>query len=80
MGMGKRRPLKPVKEGSPYEELWKLMDGAVRDAFDKHPEYLPNKKRGTEYTIRMSIVKRATGAAMSFVERSTKSRTGEPAG
>ena len=59
----KSRKLNPVKglPHSDYWKLWRIVDGAVRDAFEKHPEYLTDKGRRD---ARRSIVKRATGALL----------------
>jgi hypothetical protein len=45
-----------------YRWLWKVVDGAVADALQKHPHYAPRAHRAT---ARMSIVKRAVGAITS---------------
>lgn len=61
------KPSKPPKGDAAYRRLWRVVDGAVRDAFAHHPEYLTEKGRRV---ARTSIVKRVTGAVLSF--------TGEP--
>lgn len=52
-----------------YREIWLLVDGATRDAFNCHPEYLAEGMRRNAVG---SIVKRVTGAITSF----TASREG----
>lgn len=61
------KPTLPPKEkpGSAYHNLWAVVDGAVRDAFHNHPEYLTDKGR---QSARMSVVKRVTGSVISFAK------------
>ena len=67
------KPAKPPKGNAAYKRLWRVVDGAVADAIAMHPDYLtPKGHRGL--TARISIVKRVTGAVLSFVEQSTKGR------
>lgn len=73
----KTRRLKPVKmPDSEYRAIWRVVDGAVRNAFDMHPDYLSEK--GSKYSqARLSIVKRVTGAITGFqAERLKKARSG----
>jgi hypothetical protein len=73
----KTRRLKPVKMPSKeYRAIWRVVDGAVRNAFDMHPDYLTEK--GLKYSMaRMSVVKRVTGAILGFTaERQKKARSG----
>lgn len=73
----KTRRLKPPKlPNSEYRAIWRVVDGAVRNAFDMHPDYLTEK--GTRYSqARMSVVKRVTGAILGFqAERLKKARSG----
>jgi len=53
----------PPKRGLAYEQLWRVVDGAVADAFLMHPEYLT---KAGERTARQSINKRVVGAVLSF--------------
>jgi hypothetical protein len=46
-----------------YKQLWSVVDGAVSDAFNRHPDYLTKKGR---FSARVSIVKRVTGTVLSF--------------
>lgn len=77
--MKRRMPkrLKPQKPGDDYRRLWRLVDGAIRDAFAKHPEYVPQGRRETE--IRSSLAKRIVGAVKGHAEQSARSRSGGPA-
>lgn len=61
------KPTLPPKEkpGSAYHNLWAVVDGAVRDAFHNHPEYLTDKGR---QSARKSVVKRVTGSVISFAK------------
>lgn len=51
-----------------------MVDGAVADAFNMHPDYLSDHGKSR---ARQSIVKRVTGAVSSFVEKSAKGRSAE---
>jgi hypothetical protein len=69
------RKLKPVKDQphSDYHKIWRIVDGAVSDAFYHHPDYLtPKGKRAA----RESVVKRVTGAVLSSVVKATGGRSG----
>lgn len=67
----------PPKGSALYRRIWRVVDGAVTDAFTMHPDYLTPK--GTKgRTARLSVVKRVTGAMTSFVEESTRGRNGKP--
>ena|SRR6185503_8649099 len=55
---------------TPYSQLWGIVDGAVTDAFNRHPDYLTPKGRRSAKT---SVVKRVTGTVLSFAEESAKS-------
>jgi hypothetical protein len=56
-----KKPLKGDRF-SPYHDFWKIVDGAIRDALNHHPEYLTDKGRRS---LRESILKRAAGALAS---------------
>lgn len=60
--------LKPPKGDGRYKKLWKVVDGAVADAFLMHPEYLTDKGK-RQRTARNSVVKRVVGAVLSFSEQ-----------
>lgn len=63
----------PPKGNKDYKKVWRVIDGAVADAIAMHPDYLTSK--GTHArTARYSIVKRVTGAILSYVEQSTQGR------
>lgn len=61
----KKRPQKELPH-SMYHKIWRIVDGAVKDALYHHPDYLTPKGR---VSARESIVKRATGAVKGFIER-----------
>lgn len=65
------KPHAPVKPGQAYSRIWRIVDGAVRDAFASHPEYI--EKRWMR-AARFSITKRVTGEMMSFAAQSAKGR------
>lgn len=54
-----------------YQELWGVVDGAVVDAFNNHPDYLTRK--GQE-SARTSVVKRVTGTVLSFAVQAARGR------
>jgi len=62
-----------MKNPRAYRQLWRVVDGAVRDALESHPDYLTRKGQAS---ARMSITKRVTGAIMGYVEQSTRGRSG----
>lgn len=68
---------KLAKHGYDYIKLWRVIDGAVFDAFKMHPEYLTD--RGHK-NARLSVVKRVAGAITGFAAEAAKGRSGkEPA-
>lgn len=60
------RKAAPVKVDLGYASLWRIVDGAVRDAYQMHPDYLSNK--GASTSARISVVKRVVGALMGLEE------------
>jgi hypothetical protein len=46
-----------------YQQLWHVVDGAVRDAFRKHGDYLTPKG---QRSAKRSVVKRVTGTVLGF--------------
>lgn len=59
-----------------YAELWGVVDGAVADAFNNHPDYLTPKG---QQSARTSVVKRVTGTVLSFAVQAAKGRATNPA-
>lgn len=56
-----KRSLAP-KGDARYRRMWRVINGAVADAFKMHPDYVePERRRAA----RESIVKRVTGAVLS---------------
>lgn len=74
--MKRRRRLKPPKEkpGGAYRQLWRVVDGAVTDALNQHPDYLTDRGLMHE-NCRRSITKRVVGAVMGYAEQSAKRRS-----
>lgn len=59
-----RRIKPPVQKTDPeYIRLWKIVDGAVRDALSHHPDYV--SPTTSVKVVRNSIVKRVTGAVLA---------------
>jgi hypothetical protein len=54
---------------SAHQQLWGVVEGAVNDAFNRHPDYLTRKGRSS---ARVSIVKRVTGTVLSFALQEAK--------
>lgn len=59
----KRMPKMPGGTHGAYWMLWRIVDGAVRDTFERHPDYLSDKGR---YSAQLSITKRVVGALYSY--------------
>ena len=55
-----------------YRALWFIVDGAVRDAFANHPEYLTAAGRQSATN---SITKRVTGSLMGFATQVARGRS-----
>lgn len=71
------RPIRSQKNPGPaYLQLWKVVDGAVRDAFANHPEYL--SATALEHVVRQSVVKRVTGQIMGFAGQPARGRPARP--
>lgn len=69
---GRRKRLKPEKEdyrAGKGRQMWRVIDGAIRDAFHHHPDYLTTKgAKGA--AARRSVAKRVTGAILSYLAES----------
>lgn len=62
----RRRTKLPLGKDDPqYAQLWKIVDGAVADAFNNHPRYLAHTV--SRKVVRTSINKRVVGALLSYV-------------
>lgn len=63
----KRRTKLPAgKPKKAYAQLWKIVDGAVADAFAMHPNYLARGQSAK--VVRTSINKRVVGVVLAFAE------------
>ena len=60
-------------KGRAYRQLWRVVDGAVRDALDHHPDYLTPKGRRN---ARESVTKRVTGQVLSYATQVAEGRSG----
>lgn len=57
---------------SPYAQLWRVVEGSVKDAFNRHPDYLTPKGRKS---ASVSITKRVTGTVLSFAVQAARSQS-----
>lgn len=62
----KRTISPPQKTRAEYKRLWKIVDGAVADAFNKHPEYLASNV--SKKVVRASVNKRVVGAILASLQ------------
>lgn len=70
------RPEKAAYKAGQGRKMWRVVDGAIRDAFRHHPDYLTTKgSKGS--AARRSVAKRVTGAVLSYLEQSKWGRSGE---
>ena len=65
--------VRPCKSGSRYRQLWRVVDGAVRDTIKMHPEYFT---KPASRQMRESIIKRVVGALNGYTEQSVRGRSG----
>lgn len=67
MGRRRRRTIIPSTKRAvvprAYRSLWRVVDGAVADCINKHPEYLTDRGRRA---MQSSITKRVTGSVLGF--------------
>jgi hypothetical protein len=66
------------RESALYRGIWRVVMGAVTDAFKSHPEYLtPAGSRSAHF----SVAKRVTGSVVSFLdEREGRAATADKGG
>lgn len=55
-----------------YRQLWRLVDGAVRDTFANHPEYLT---QAGNRSARHSIIKRVVGTLHGYATQVARGRS-----
>lgn len=70
------RPLHP--DPGPYRQLWRLVDGAVADAFKCHPDYLTAKGHILD-NARRSVTKRVVGAVLGYAGQAARGSNIAPA-
>lgn len=63
----KRAKIPMGKDEDAYKALWRVVDGAVVDALDHHPEYVA--KGISKRVVRTSINKRVVGAVLSYAQQ-----------
>lgn len=64
-----KRTAMPKCPDAAYRQLWHLADGAVRDCFANHPDYLTAKGK---HHARLSLVKRITGTMHGYATQVAK--------
>ena len=70
-----KRRRRPVQDkGRAYRQLWRIVEGAIADAFAAHPDYLTERGR---HLVASSVTKRVVGAVMGYAEQSARGRSGE---
>lgn len=67
-----RRQRLPKCPDQAYRQLWRVVDGAVRDTFANHPEYLTDKGRRD---AQLSIVKRVAGSLHGYAAQVARGRS-----
>ena len=68
----RRRAGPPPGKPAAYRQLWRIVDGAVRDTFEQHPEYLtPAGRRQAQ----RSVVKRVTGQVLGYAVQTAQARS-----
>lgn len=60
------------REDAVYRQIWRIADGAVRDALANHPEYLTT--RGKQMA-RAAIVKRVSGSLYGYATQVAQGRS-----
>lgn len=68
-----RRTNPPKGQHTHYEQLWRVVDGAVRDCFAMHPDYIAPGRH--ESSVRMSVNKRVVGAISGFAVQAARGRS-----
>lgn len=64
--------LRARREDAVYRQIWRIADGAVRDALANHPEYLT--VRGKQMA-RAAIVKRVSGSLYGYATQVAQGRS-----
>lgn len=63
--------------GEAHRQIWRLVDGAVRDAFANHPDYLTPLGQGRAVE---AVTKRVAGSLFGYATQVARGRSGcEPA-
>lgn len=60
----KRLKIPKEKNSKKYQDMWRLIDGVIRDTFSRHQDYLTVKGQGS---ARGSLVKRLAPVLNSFI-------------
>jgi hypothetical protein len=75
MARRRRRTIIPANKRAiaprAYRSLWRVVDGAVRDCLNQHPEYLTDRGRRA---MQASMTKRIAGAVFGFASASARAR------
>lgn len=68
----KRLRTHPEKGSRAYRQLWRIVDGAVADAFLQHPDYLtPRRRRAAQN----SVTKRVVGGVLGWASQEAQGRS-----
>lgn len=69
----KRLPFPYKKDDPTYRQIWRVVDGALRDAFSEHPDYIEHVNPRRRDHIRASVVKRVTGQVHGYMAEKGRS-------
>lgn len=73
-GKYKRSRMEKMPDGN-YRQLWWIVDGAVRDAFANHPDYLTERGR---MNAGKSVTKRVVGSLHGYAAQVARGRSVGP--
>jgi len=59
---------KDKKGDKDYRQIWRIVDGAILDCLNCHPNYVVRNRRGD---LRNSLAKRVTGSIKGYLEQNS---------
>lgn len=71
------RKVRSVKQETDYQVIWDMVDAAIRDTMQTHPEYFHMEGNSRANSIRISLNKRITGALVSKVREARQQSSKE---